>query len=114
MAEALICEVLPLPFSDSQLRVHRLPTTTTGSPLLRLRATLPPISSQHSTSDQKVSPSTHSWRAWSKRLAVDASRKFVTLPPLSSRTRRGAVATRPTTVISVPLLMVFLQVSPSR
>src|SRR3954453_14759986 len=97
---ALMRLELRRPASLSQDSVCRLPTTRTGSPLLMLRATLPPSSPQQATSIQRGAPSTKLLPSSSHRREVEAIRKLVT-DPLAVRLWRGTSTTLPTTWISV-------------
>src|SRR5918997_772446 len=112
-AAARMRGVLRRPFSVSQLCVVRVPWTTTGSPLLTLPETLPDRSFQHSTSTQKVPASTNSWVWGSKRRAVEARRKLVTVP-FSRLTRRGEAPTLPTTVTCVSFTVLLRGCPPDR
>src|SRR3954469_22673397 len=105
-ASALSCGLLRRPCSDSHSCVLMVPTTTTGSPLLMLCATLPPNSPQHSTSTKKVFPSTNPWDALSNRRSLAATRKLVTAP-FCRRTRLGEFTTLPMTVILVALTVLL-------
>src|SRR3712207_7471766 len=73
------------PFSVSQLRVVSVPRTITGSPLLMLRATLPPSSPQASTSRSEEHTSELQSRQYLVcRLLLEKNtteRRFGTAPP---------------------------------